>query len=193
MKLPSFFTRSKIIIIVAVVVIGIGSFLYFNRTKTPLYETITVSPGTLTQEVSVTGSVTPVKSAALAFEKGGKIKGIYVDVGQRVVAGQILAETDNAELRAGILDAEANLAAENAKLAEFKRGSRPEERRHRNSILSWRMISFVLISCKSDMPLNFYLLPGKKIFLFWRVCKTQNHRENLPRKTLQPSKGFLIK
>src|SRR3989344_1090438 len=129
MQLSSFLTRSKIIIIVAVVVIGIGSFLYFNRTKTPLYETITVSPGTLTQEVSVTGSVTPVKSAALAFEKGGKIKGIYVDVGQRVVAGQVLAETDNAELRAGILDAEANLAAENAKLAEFKRGSRPEELR----------------------------------------------------------------
>lgn len=127
MKLPSFLTRSKVIIIVAVAVIGIGSFLYFNRTKTSLYETITVSPTTLTQEVSVTGSVTPVKSAALAFEKGGKIKGIYVDVGQRVVAGQILAETDNAELRAGILDAEANLAAENAKLAEFKRGSRPEE------------------------------------------------------------------
>ncbi|MDO8572267.1 MAG: efflux RND transporter periplasmic adaptor subunit [bacterium] len=127
MQFPSFLTRSKIIIIVAVAVIGVGGFLYFNRTQTSSYETVAVKRGTLTQEVSVTGTVTPVKSAVLAFEKGGKIKGIYVDVGQRVVAGQVLAETDNAELKAGILDAEANLAAENAKLAEFKRGSRPEE------------------------------------------------------------------
>lgn len=127
MQLPSFLTRSRIIIIAAIAVIGVGGFWYFNRAQTPSYETIAVSPGTLTQEVSVTGNVAPVKSAALAFEKGGKIKGIYVDVGQRVAAGQALAETDNAELRAAILDAEANLAAENAKLAEFKRGSRPEE------------------------------------------------------------------
>ena len=97
MKLRLFLTRSKIIIIVAVAVIGVGGFLYFNRAKTPLYETISVERMTLTQEVSVTGTVTPVKSATLEFEKGGKIKGIYVDVGQRVAAGQILAETDNAE------------------------------------------------------------------------------------------------
>ncbi len=127
MRLPTFLTRSKIIILVAVVVIGIGSFFYFNRTKSSPYETIVVGRGTLTQEVTVTGNVTPVKSAALAFEKGGKIKGIYVDVGQRVVAGQTLAETDNDDLRAGVLDAQANLDAEQAKLGELKRGTRPEE------------------------------------------------------------------
>lgn len=127
MPLPSFFTRSRIIILIAIIVIGVGSFLYFTRTKTPLYETVAVERGTLTEEVSVTGNVTPLQSADLAFEKGGKIKSINTDIGKQVFVGQILAEIDNADLRAGILDAEANLAAENAKLAEFKRGSRPEE------------------------------------------------------------------
>lgn len=120
-------TRSKIIILTAIAVVGIGGFLYFNRAKTPAYETVIIERGILIEEVSVTGNVTPIQSADLAFEKGGKVKKIYTDVGKQVFAGQILAETDNAELRAGILDAEANLAAENAKLAEFKRGSRPEE------------------------------------------------------------------
>ena len=48
MKLRLFLTRSKIIIIVAVAVIGVGGFLYFNRAKTPLYETISVERMTLT-------------------------------------------------------------------------------------------------------------------------------------------------
>ncbi len=127
MQLPSFLTRSKITIVVVAVAIAVGGFFFFNRAKTPAYETIAVERGTLLQEVSVTGNVTPIQSATLAFEKGGKIKKIYTDVGKQVFAGQILAETDNAELGAGILDAQANLAAENAKLAELKRGSRPEE------------------------------------------------------------------
>ena len=127
MKLPSFFTHSKIVIVVVAMAIAGGGFFYFNRTKTPTYETITVERGTLTQEVNVTGNVTPIQSATLAFEKGGKIKKIYTDVGKQVFVGQVLAETDNAELGAGILDAQANLAAENAKLAELRRGSRPEE------------------------------------------------------------------
>lgn len=127
MKLPVFLTQSKVTIPIIITLLAVGGFAIMNRTKAPTYETVVTTRGTLTQEVSVTGTVTPVKSAALAFEKGGKIKGIYVDVGQKVVVGQILAETENADLKAGILDAEANLAAENAKLAELKRGTRPEE------------------------------------------------------------------
>lgn len=119
--------RHKItIVIVALAVIAFGYF-YFRGTKQPAYETTVVKRDTLIQEVSATGSVAPVKSASLAFEKGGKVKGIYVDVGDRVSAGETLAETDNADLYAGLLDARANLAAEQANLAALQRGTRPEQ------------------------------------------------------------------
>jgi HlyD family secretion protein len=119
--------RHKIITGIVIIAILGGGYFYFRGGKQAGYTTTTVVRSTLIQEVSVTGNVAPVKSAALAFEKGGKIQGIYTDVGARVTAGQILAETDNADLYAGVLDAQANLAAEEANLAALQRGTRPEQ------------------------------------------------------------------
>lgn len=121
------FSRSRIIVIGIIVAVVVLGYWYFGGTKKQTYQTIPVERGTLMEEVSVTGNVTPAQSASLAFEKGGKVKGIYVDVGVRVSAGEVLAETDNGELAAGLLDAQANLESERAKLGELTLGTRPEE------------------------------------------------------------------
>ena len=88
---------------------------------------VTVAKGTITQEVSVTGKIKPVDSVGLAFERSGKITNVGASVGDTVKAGKVLASIDTSELYAQILQAQADLQAQKAKLRELENGSRPEE------------------------------------------------------------------
>ncbi len=91
------------------------------------YDYITAEKSDLIQEVSVTGKVKPAESVDLAFERSGRVAGVSVRVGDTVHAGQILTQLESGELSAQLLQAQANLAAEEAKLREFEEGTRPEE------------------------------------------------------------------
>lgn len=71
------------------------------------------------------GQVVPVRSAALSFLTGGIVAQVPVKLGDRVEAGAVLAQLDSATLDLQLKLAEANLAASQARLAEFGRG--PEE------------------------------------------------------------------
>ncbi|MDO8600695.1 MAG: efflux RND transporter periplasmic adaptor subunit [bacterium] len=123
------FIKSHLILsLVIVVVIAGGSYLIWGRSgETPNEEIVSVTRGTLTQEVSVTGRVKPAESVDLAFERSGRVAAINVDVGAKVSAGQVLASLYNADLSATLADVEASVRKEEAKLAELKRGTRPEE------------------------------------------------------------------
>ena len=115
-----FFIPAIIIIIVLVLVLSGGE-------KKPTYESIIVSRGDVIQEVSTTGRVKPVESVDLAFERSGKVISVEVNVGDKVVIGEALAFLENQELSAQVLQAQASLEAEQAKLSEMKKGTRPEE------------------------------------------------------------------
>lgn len=125
-------------IVLAVVVLG---FWFFSGKKSPSYETVEAKRGDIIQEVSVTGAVKPSQSVDLAFEKGGRISGIYVEISDRVKSGQKLMELDTASLKTQLAKAEAELDSvkaqmiqlraalntEKSKLEDLKAGSRPEE------------------------------------------------------------------
>ncbi len=126
-KFLKFLKKPAIIIgAVIVIILVIGGYFYFSPKK-PAYEFIFASKGNVIQEVSVTGRVKPAESVDLAFEKTGKVAGIYVDVGSRVFSGQILMQLSNADLLAQLAEAEANTKSQKAKLEELKQGTRPEE------------------------------------------------------------------
>jgi HlyD family secretion protein len=81
---------------------------------------VAVERGNVVETVSVTGAISPLGKADLAFEKGGAVAAIYVKVGDPVTAGQALASLNAASDRA-------NLAAAEATLKDLARGLRPEE------------------------------------------------------------------
>jgi len=128
---------SSIILILAI----IGIIGYFTRDVKPNFDLIAAKRGDLIQEVSVTGRVKPAESVELAFEQGGKVSAVYVEVGKQVEAGQALVTLASAELsaelqrtsanvgstQASLKQYEAALESERAKLEEMKKGSRPEE------------------------------------------------------------------
>lgn len=90
-------------------------------------ETHTISTGEINQKVVISGKTKALESVNLGFDKGGKVAKTNAIVGDAVVPGQVLVELDMSELNASLLQASANLDAENAKLSEIRRGSREEE------------------------------------------------------------------
>lgn len=122
-----FFKRPLFIIPAVIVILVIMTAIYYEREEPPAYEFVTVQRGELIQEVSVTGRIKPADKVELAFESGGKVARVYVDVGDEVKIGQIIATLENGELTAQLLAAEADLETEEAKLKELQAGTRPEE------------------------------------------------------------------
>ncbi len=109
-------------VIIAVIIVAIAAWIIYaivSPKKTAVNE-ITASRGDITQTVSVTGNVKAAESVDLAFEKSGKVIRVYVDVGDAVSPGQILAELDTSELSASLAKAKADLAAQKSDLEKAR-------------------------------------------------------------------------
>ncbi|HEB88499.1 MAG TPA: HlyD family efflux transporter periplasmic adaptor subunit [Deltaproteobacteria bacterium] len=77
-------------------------------------------------EIVLYGNI-DVREVDVAFNEGDRIVAMYVDEGDRVEAGQLLAELDDSRLEHVVLEAEARVTAQRAVVARFEHGSRPEE------------------------------------------------------------------
>lgn len=109
----------------AVVLLGVLYMIFGGGSTTA--ETVMVEKGNITEQVIVTGKVKPADEVDLAFDRSGKVSQVSAQVGSQVTAGQTLVSLDSSENYAEYLRAQANVAAEQAKLDELKRGTRPEE------------------------------------------------------------------
>ncbi len=83
-------------------------------------ESAIVTKADVIERVSVTGKISAIDRADLAFEKSGSIAHIYKQVGFGVGRGELIASLNNA-------DDEASLVSAQAKLADIARTLRPEE------------------------------------------------------------------
>ncbi|RJQ29845.1 efflux RND transporter periplasmic adaptor subunit [Candidatus Parcubacteria bacterium] len=119
--------RKKSVAATLFVVLAVTASYQFFRAPEPETPFITVTRNSVVQEVSVTGTTKPVKSVQLAFERSGRIVRVHADVGEKVSVGQALVTLDQGELLAQLREAEANVDAAEAKLAELERGTRPED------------------------------------------------------------------
>lgn len=114
-------TKKQIVLLLVVVGIIIGGFVIFGPKKTfQPKNTIVAKKGDVIQEVSVTGRVEPIHVVDLTFGKSGRIDTVGVSVGDTVSQGKLLASVDSGSALASLQEAQ-------ARLAELKRGSRPEE------------------------------------------------------------------
>jgi HlyD family secretion protein len=68
-----------------------------------------------------------IRQVQLAFHSTGRIQALHVQEGDRVAAGQLLAEVDPVRYEAGAARAEAQVAAQREVVARMLAGSRPEE------------------------------------------------------------------
>lgn len=123
------FLRKYIVIIVVVIIAIIGALIYFSqRNTTPTWTTDTVTTGTVSQIISISGTVDAVGTADLAFPVSGILENILVKEGDTVSKGQVIAILSHDDVKADYQDASAALKIARADLDELISGLRTEER-----------------------------------------------------------------
>lgn len=114
---------SLVIVVVLIMLIGGGAVRLINGER----ETHTISYGMVERTGWFIGSVTSARKAELSFETEGRITSILTTASSSIEVGNVIAELSNAELKAAVAEAEADLAAERQLLSELQRGTRAEE------------------------------------------------------------------
>lgn len=101
-------------------VMGAATYLVVDampsQAATAGLRTATVSTGSVTQTVSLSGSVERVDEVTAAFRTAGTVTSVRVAVGDHVEAGEVLATIDTAGLKRAVTVAQANLVAAQAAL-----------------------------------------------------------------------------
>lgn len=106
--------RSLTIILLVAFAATIVTYAIFKPEEKNAYNFLLVERLDLVEEVSVTGKIEPKEKVDLAFQSGGKIEDIYVEVGNKVKQGQKLIELENDDLDAKYSQATAELSAANS-------------------------------------------------------------------------------
>jgi len=122
--------RKKIIIISVVVgvvlIFALGLFAFTRGgTKIDPTKLAKVEKGDLAKSVVATGKVTPITKVEVKSKASGIVKKLYVEYGDNVKKGQLLAQLDKIEIEAQVEQSRAALAAAEANLtssqADFER------------------------------------------------------------------------
>ncbi|MFA6522461.1 MAG: HlyD family efflux transporter periplasmic adaptor subunit [Patescibacteria group bacterium] len=115
MKKP---TKKQWILIgsVAGILLIIGSIFAFSGGKTEAYTTDRVERGYLVQTVEASGSLQSVENLSLSFESSGLLKTFYVEEGDIVAQGTLLAALKAPDLEADYRRAEQAMRAATAQL-----------------------------------------------------------------------------
>jgi len=92
-------------------ILAIGAYYYFRKKETNSIkiDTTVVSKGDISNAVTATGTIKPVKQVDVGTQVSGVVKKIYVDYNSKVKAGQLIAELDKINLLASVNEAKVNL------------------------------------------------------------------------------------
>lgn len=132
---PSRGRRRVVVAVIAAVLLAAGSAAWWFLARddgdaavaTMTNQVVEVSTGTFGETVSADGTVAAADTEDLSFSSAGTVTAVNVSAGDTVVAGQVLATLDSAELAADLADAEASLADAQADLDDATDAGANEE------------------------------------------------------------------
>jgi len=105
------------IAVVVILALWFGYQSLFGGSDTTNYETATVTRGDIEQTVTALGSIQPKDYVDVGAQVSGQLLHVYVDVGDTVKKGQLLAEIDPSIYASEVDAAQAKLANLKAQLA----------------------------------------------------------------------------
>jgi HlyD family secretion protein len=120
-------SKKVILAIIVILLLAVGIYQGFFKTKEPTFTLAEVVRGDVSQEVSETGQVKKGEEINLSFKSSGRIEKIYVEVGEEVEAGESLAKLETAELAIQLQEAKAALDIVQAGLDKLLTGATQEE------------------------------------------------------------------
>src|SRR4051794_7921838 len=98
-----------------------------GESSVPVYQTATVTRGTVAETISATGPIAAAQTLPVTFKDSGKLADLKVTVGQAVKKGDTLAQLDPTDLQAALDQARATLAQQQAAYNKLKAGATPEQ------------------------------------------------------------------
>ncbi|RZF49547.1 MacA family efflux pump subunit [Acinetobacter halotolerans] len=107
-----------IIIVVSILVIALLSWLMLKpKATTPQYITAEVSRGDIESSVLATGVLEATKMVSVGAQVSGQVKKMYVQLGDQVKQGQLIAQIDSVRQENELKTAEASIKNQQAQLA----------------------------------------------------------------------------
>lgn len=118
--------------LIVVGLIGVGGFAAFHLwpQKTRQHKrslTVPVKTQDITVRISASGTIVPTQAVNLSPKSSGTLTQLYVDQGDRVQQGQIIARMDDRQIQAQLAQNQANLAQAKARLDQAVAGNRQEQ------------------------------------------------------------------
>ncbi len=126
-KLMSFLGRRRWWIVGVVIVLLIAGGVLAGRGSDDIFTYAEVQKGDLIQTVEVSGELESFQEADLAFEMSGTVSYVFVEAGDEVVEGQIIAVLDSGELLADLSAAQQAAYLADANLDQFLAGATDQE------------------------------------------------------------------
>ncbi len=108
-----FFYIGGSVLLILLVVIVVAAFTR-GGTKIPDDKLPKVERGDLAKVVVATGKIEPITKIEIKSKASGIVKKLYVEYGEKVKAGQVLAELDRDQIEAQVRESKAALAAAEA-------------------------------------------------------------------------------
>lgn len=114
MLMKKFFTKNKyakyFLAIILVIIVLIAGYFFFFSSQEHNQNTIIVAPADFIQTVTVSGKVVADKNVELGFNRSGRINQVFVNEGQRVEVGQLIAGLDARDAQLSLENARLDLA-----------------------------------------------------------------------------------
>ncbi len=113
--------------------VGAAGWYTWNQSQTQSQqatlqtETAPVVQQDLTINIAAAGVIKPITPVNISPKQQGRLAVLYVDQGNRVKAGQLLARMDDSNLKGQLLQAKGSLEAAQANYEKLKAGNRPQE------------------------------------------------------------------
>jgi HlyD family secretion protein len=108
------------IAVLALMTFAIGRLQGRDTSAAPSPVVFTVQRGTVATTVRETGTVEPLTKVEVKSKVGGRVLRTFVEEGQRVRSGQLLAQLDPAETQSQVDQIRAQIAAAQARLAQAR-------------------------------------------------------------------------
>jgi HlyD family secretion protein len=127
--MKSLSTITQLVVLVLVMVLSVGCQDKATPSPTPTVPAgVSTQPDTIEAgDMTALGTVLPAQQLKLSFSVGGGVRGVKVQVGTEVKAGDLLAELDTADLELAVQEAEDGLALNQALLDQASAGAREQE------------------------------------------------------------------
>lgn len=126
----NFFRKYRtLLIILLIVIIGVGAFVYVRRANadtTSQFQTSEVKKGSLTATIGATGTVRAQQSTTLVWQSAGTVDTVHAKIGDTVKADEVLAELGKTSLPQNIILAEADLATAQKNLEDLMNSNTAE-------------------------------------------------------------------